>query len=256
MVLDQFFIRDKVPRQFIVAGDSHVEIYRRSKKLFKKTADHENISFLDLDDPFEAVQGDLVHGETGLILNSAFYVFNILDFDTLSYSRKKLKEMVEWRLKRIYPDNIDQYTHYFYRLKHNKILSILFKVDLREKIQRWFPEKYPLIYLGNTTIEVMNHCMSARVCPDFFVEIDRRFSEVVFFKGKSPIYMRKFREGAIEDIAGEIQKTIQFVKENYSLDASTCSIVSRRRDIGELSESLEGIRQLKVTDSAPLILPG
>ena len=131
----------------------------------------------------EEIKRELADKETGLILNSANFIFNILEFEKIPFWEGLRKDLVQWRLQKVFPEDIGLYEHDFFKLDKNKLLSILFKRALKEQLEKTFGENgIQLVYLGNSTIEIMNHLKKLKTGPDFFIEVDKSLSVVVFFE--------------------------------------------------------------------------
>ena len=121
---------------------------------------------------------------------------------------------MEWRLKKVFPENIADYAHDFYKLDKKRIFSVLLRKSLKENIENLFLETgISLTYMGNSTVEMMNRVARLKKdIPHFFIEIDKSLSIVVFLRQSSPFYIRKFRGDQAADIVNEVAKTINFVK--------------------------------------------
>ena len=78
MVIDKYFLFYKKPSQYIFAGEDHIDIYMSENKTLQKIKISENISILDLDvENFKRIKGELAETETGIILNSGYFIFNV-----------------------------------------------------------------------------------------------------------------------------------------------------------------------------------
>lgn len=268
VIIENFFIHYKRPPQFVFAGENYLDIYKYVNRSFQKTHSFDNISIFDLTtEGFTPIAKELSLAgatsgiDTGIILNSNSYIFNILDFEKIPFREGLRKEIVEWRLRKVFPENIDDYNHQYYKLAKNKILSILFKKNQKEKIEKLFAKnQVNLIYMGNSTINNISNTLHRKSSPDFFIEIDRNLFVVVFQKHMIPFYIRKFRGGREGDVVSEIVKTINYIKNNYSHSPRTYTIISNRCDL-----NLEFIKQellgqeiiaLDLKNKDKLFLPG
>ncbi len=218
MDITRFFIHFRKPSQYIYGGEKYLEIYRCEKRADKRVTIFENASLLNLgSDDVDEIKRELQDVETGIILNSGQFIFNIFEFEKIPFREEVRKDLVEWRLQKVFPEDIDQYEHNYYKLARNRILSVLFKKSLKEKLEELFWENgVRLIYMGNSTMEIMNNIRRLRPCPDFFIEIDKSLTMIVFLSGSNPFYIRKFRSSRNADIAAEVIKTVNFVKNSYS----------------------------------------
>jgi hypothetical protein len=242
-------------------GENYIEVYKRVEGNFKKTKTFEDKSIFDLGrydiDEIKRECGDM---ETGIVLNSGYFIFNIFEFDKIPFKEEMRRDLVNWRLQKVFPEEIDLYEHDFFRIDRRKILSVLFKKSLKEKIEKVFDE-YGLrvIYMGNSTVEIINNIGKRKPVPDFFVEIDKGLSVMVFSSQSVPFYIRKFRGNKEADIAREVVKTVNFVKSSYENVPSTYSIicgdsdsafVSVREQLAELN-----MNELKVDVKKKVFIP-
>jgi hypothetical protein len=77
----------------------------------------------------------------------------------------------------------------------------------------------------------LNRLAKLKRPPDFFVEIDDSSCCLVFQYQGLPIYIRKFKSGSRADIAAEISKTAQFVKNNYGCDPRIYCLIDHQEEI-------------------------
>ncbi len=233
VIIDNLFIHYKRPEQYVFAGENYLDIYKYVNKSYQKTQSIENVSIFNPgSDLFKGVSSELAAVDTGIILNSGYYIFNIFDFEKIPFRESLQQEIVEWRLRKVFPENIEEYDHQFFKVSKNKILSILFKKRLKEKIEEYFTTNgLNLIYMGNSTVNIINHVVTQKNAPNFFIEIDRDLFIIVFQDHSIPFYIRKFRNDNETEVVGEIIKTINYVKNSYSQTPHTYSIVSNRSEL-------------------------
>jgi hypothetical protein len=274
VINENFFIHYKRPAQLVFAGENYLDIYKYVNKTFQKTRTFDNAPIFDLTvESFSSAARELsVAGasagagaanaiETGVVLNSAYYIFNILDFEKIPLREGLRKEIVEWRLRKVFPENIDDYNHQYYKLDKNKILSILFKKSLKEKIETLFAQsQVNLTYLGNSTINNIDNVLRQKSSPDFFIEIDSNLFIVVFQKQSLPFYIRKFRSEHEDEAVSEVIKTINYVKNSYAQTPRTYSTISNRcrLNLDAIKQELLGqeIKALDLKNKEKLFLPG
>lgn len=265
MVIDRFFIHYQPPTQYIYWGEKGMDIYKRSDsgKNLKKSNTFANVSLMDItSDEFGVIAKELQSVDTGVVLNSSQFIFNIFEFEKIPFKEGLKRDLVEWRLKKVFPENIDDYAHDYIKLSKHRILSILFKKSLKEKIEDLFAESgVPLIYMGNSTVEILNHLTGKkRLAPDFFIEVDKGLSMAVFLDRGIPYYIRKFRSDQAAGIAGEIVKTINFVKNSYAKVPRSYSIAADPADVDlqfirdELST--QALLPLDMKNKDPMFFPG
>lgn len=265
MVIDRFFIHYKPPAQYIYWGEKGMDIYKPSDsgKNFNKSNTFTNVSLTAVTvDEFAVIAKELQSVDTGVILNSSQFIFNIFEFEKIPFKEGLKKDLVEWRLKKVFPENIADYAHDYFKLSKDRVLSILFKKSLKEKIENLFAESgVPLIYMGNSTVEIMNHLTGKkRLAPDFFIETDKGLSMAVFMDRGVPYYIRKFRSDRAAGIAGEIVKTINFVKNSYAKVPRSYAIAADPADVDlqlirdELST--QALQPLDMKNKDPMFFPG
>jgi hypothetical protein len=221
MVIENFFIYYKKPAQYVYWGENYLDFYGvpGPGKPIKKIKTFDNVSLLDITpSQFQPIAREFPVMDTGVLLNSTHFIFNIFEFDKLPFQENLKKELVEWRLKKVFPENLDEYEHHFYTLKKTRVLSILIKKNIKDKIQQLFQENnIPLIYISNSTIEMINYMAKlGKSAPDFFIEIDKNITIVIFQERGLPYYIRKFRSDHAEDLVDEVIKTSKFVQNSYA----------------------------------------
>jgi hypothetical protein len=262
MVIIDNFIPYKLPSQYVFSGEDYLDIYAYGNRTFKKIRSSNNTSIFTINpEGFKALTQDISQNSIGIILNSGHHIFNILDFDKLPLRRDLQREIIQWRLKKVFPEEISEYDHHFFRLKKNKILSILFKNELKEKIEDLFStNKINLTYMGNSTINIINHLRESKPSIDFFIEIDQDLFIIVFISDSSPIYVRKFRSDQEEEVLDELIKTISYVKESYKKVLRNYLIISNRSniDLDLIDDKIKllDIQPVNLENKNPLFLPG
>lgn len=252
VIIEDIFIHYKQPEQFLFIGENYVDVFKRLNKSFQKTRSIEDISFFNATpEQFGAVVRELAAVDTGIILNSGYYIFNILDFEKIPIRDSLRQEIVEWRLRKVFPENIEEYDHRFFTLNRKKILSILFKNSLKEVVEaRFAANNLVLTYTGNSTVNIMNHVLKEKVSPDFFIEINGNLFIIVFQEQSVPFYIRKFRSTNETEAGAEVLKTINYVKNSYSKTPRTYSLIIGRTDL-----NLDGVKaELSALDIRPLEL--
>ncbi len=284
VIIDNLFIHFKRPRQFVFDGEKYLDVYKMVDKSFQKTRTVEDISIFDIGagegegesegngegsgedvgNGFRDVVRELTahgDGDTGLILNANPFIYNIFDFDRIPIRDETQREIVEWRLRKVFPENIEEYDHRFFKLSRTRVLSVLLKKTLKQKIEELFSaNNIRLTYMGNSTVNYMNNVANLKKSPDFLVEVDRNQFIVIFQSGSQPFYIRKFRGRNESDAAAEIVKTINYVKNSYAQVPHTYSVLSNRSELDfdliryELMQ--QEVRPLELKKKELLFLPG
>jgi len=250
MVIENFFIQYKKPGQYIYWGENYIDIYKASDsdKGFIKSHSFDNVSLSTMTTSgFGDIARVLLQVDTGIIMNSGSLIFNIFEFEKIPWQEGLKRDLVEWRLKKVFPENIADYEHYFFKLDKKRILSVLFKKSLKEHIESLFQDNgLSLTYLGNSTVEIMNRTARLKKdAPDFFIEMDQSLCTTVFLGNGLPYYIRKFRADQAADVVTEATKTITFVKNSYSRVPRTCALMIRRSDIEPHTVS-DGLSKMEI----------
>ena len=220
MGLSDLFLPERLPRQVVYAADRHAEIVTLQNGRIAARRREEGMALAEgSPDAWEKVVARLRPEETGVVFSAAPFVYNFFEFDRLPWKTKALHELVTWRLQKIFPEDIAAYDHRFFQLDKKRVFSILAPLALTEAVERCFrAHGVPLIFIGNSTVEVLARLQAAKPAPDFFIESDRDGCTMVFHNRRSPIYIRKFRSGSGADSVEEIGKTVTFVRNNYGVD--------------------------------------
>lgn len=270
MAITKNFTPFKKPVQFVYAGEKHLEVWSLAKGKYKSTTIIENASLFDMGtEDFSRLKSGLTGGNVnvGLVLNSGNFIFNIFEFEKIPLLDERRRDLIEWRLQKVFPEKIDLYDHQFYTISKSKVLSVLFKRELLDNIEKRFKDNgLELIFIGNSTIQIMNHLWGSKlpiarnVAPDFLLELDGTLTTIVFQYKSVPYYLRKFRCDKDSDLAAEVDRTLNFVKTTYSRQPSSFSIVSNRpKPQLELfkSKMMEvEIRDMSGKTQKPIFLPG
>jgi hypothetical protein len=238
MVIDSYLIHYKRPNQYLYWGEKGVDIYRlteteKKQKFFQKIRSIPNISLLDITyEAFQDIRRDLLNEDTGVLFNSGQFIFNIFEFEKIPFQHNLKKDLVEWRLKKVFPENLDDYAHDFFKLSKKRVLSVLFKKSIKVKIEELFHDNdLPLIFMGNSTIEIINQTAKRKTAaPDFIIETDKSLTMLIFLQNGIPYYFRKFRSGNAEGIISEVAKTVNFVKSSYSKIPTTYTLAADPAD--------------------------
>jgi len=225
MELNKIFIRYRCPEQVIYFGDNTIDLFRINRgKPVKTGSIAGTVSRSGLPSGLREL---LLNVPTGIILNSDHFVFNLLTFEKIPYFRKQRDELVNWRVEKIFPENIHNYIHQSFQFTKNTILSVLVKRDLVRSMEEEVRSLgVNLTYFGNSTIGIINSLRKGDNRPDFFIEADGRTMLGVFFKDGFPVYIRKMRAGRGADTGDEIRRTVGYVEKNYNYRPVTCSVFS------------------------------
>jgi len=233
--VSNFFLPEILPRQVIYAGDRHAEVFvLQNNKIISRARVPGTALAETTAERWTEIAERLQAENTGVIFNAAPFIYNFFEFDKLPWQKKALRELVAWRLQKVFPESIEAYDHRFFQLDKKRVLSILVKKSLPEKMERFFLEKQiPLVYIGNSIMEILIRLLRAKVPPDFFVESDAASCTLVFQKGRSPIYIRKFSSGSIADTVEEISKTVHFVRSHFGIEPRSYWLIDQRDEMAD-----------------------
>lgn len=218
-------MKQLTPGQVIYYGDKKIELFRIKNGVPDKIRSYEREPGGKIF-PIE-MKSDLIGTNTGIILNPGHFVFNLLTFDKIPFRKKFKDDLVNWRVEKLFPENINSYIHQFIQFDRNTILSVLVRNDLIASIESEAEDMgIELIYSGNSTIEIMNSLRNKKDHPDFFIESDGSIILAAFFRGGVPVYIRKMRTGSSIETGSEIFKTVEYVEKNHGYKPRSCSVFS------------------------------
>ncbi len=242
------FNKYSLPNQFIFADNDYLYISQKIKNKFITN----NISYASLnsfssnnfpDEEMSKIRQLLNSNPTGIILNSSFFVFNILKFEKIPFNKKKLTEIVNWRIEKIFPEDQNLYIHQFYVLNSEYILSILIRKETKKSIDDFFFKLgVKQTYFGSSTIELINllygssnpiRSLNNSKKPDFLIEIWGNSATIVFQNKLAPFYIRKFIFQNKEELKSEIEKTVKYIKNSYSLLPKSYCLFKNNSNIEE-----------------------
>jgi hypothetical protein len=214
------FLPERLPRQVVFAGDRQAETFRlRDGRVAGRTLSPGAALAESADDGWAALVAALPAEETGVIFNAAPFIYNFFEFDKLPWQPRALRELVSWRLQKIFPEDIAAYDHRFFPLDKKRVFSILVRRSLLERVEAAFAQKrVPLTYIGNSTMEILARARRAKITPDFIIESDGASCTMVFQSRRSPTYIRKFKSASPADTVEEIGKTVAFVRSQYGIE--------------------------------------
>ncbi|MCU0236910.1 MAG: hypothetical protein MUC72_07480 [Acidobacteria bacterium] len=242
MGLIDLFLPERLPRQFVYAGDRHAETVRlRDGRVDGRSRTDGTALADDGGGDWAGVAGALRAEETGVVFNAAPFIYNFFDFDQLPWQRKGLRELVAWRLQKIFPEDIAAYDHRFFVLDRRRVFSILVRRALLERVEEAFHgQRAPLTYIGNSTMEMLARARRAKTAPDFFLERDSAGCCMVFLSRRAPIYIRKFKSGPVADTVEEIGKTVAFVRNQYGIEPRRYWLLDHQGEDGAVEALLAG----------------
>ncbi len=209
MDIERFFIDYKKPDIYLYINESCLKILNKNEESYKISGFNEFKEIL--------LSLNLTSNSCGIILNSRDFIFNFLDFDKLPVIESKVKEIVEWRLSKIFPENLNNYIHNYISLSKNKILSVLLKKEIHDKLDELLVVKnLKMIDLKNTTLSLLSKLKRNRLSADLLIEVDSLFITMTFLHNRVPFFIRKFEVYERGEIVEEVLKIKTYVENNYS----------------------------------------
>ncbi|HDP95408.1 MAG TPA: hypothetical protein ENN40_08635 [Candidatus Aminicenantes bacterium] len=195
----------------------------------------------------------------GVFLRSDPFIFNIFDFEHLPRGAKKQRELAQWRLEKVFPEDLSNFIHTVLHPGGKRLLSVLLPLRDAGRVEDWFRE-HPasLTFLGNSTLELMNRLWAGGLAgmrkqsPQVMIELDHQLGVAVFQESSRPYYMRKFRCDSEQMFLMEVRKTLEYVKSNYSRTPRSVAFFPGRPKFA-FSNQAEIWRQLNLT---PFAIPG
>ncbi|MEN8152737.1 MAG: hypothetical protein ABFR75_01830 [Acidobacteriota bacterium] len=253
-------IQFKRPSQYIYLGTEVLSVFNINGRKTENIGAIKYNSIEDLKNNDNLnIKKILKNTDSGVILNSGDFVFNLLNFVKIPLRKKLKDEIVEWRVQKVFPENMENYFHEYFQLSSNLIFSILIRKKLKDEIEALFEYfGIELIYFGNSTVEIINNLRRTKKNPDFFIEYEGDLMIVVFMDKGIPYYFRKFRVNNSHEASEEIQKTVEYVKKNYNKIPGTYSVLSVNFNDETLIEELNRNDFIRIGsgNSEYLIIPG
>jgi len=265
MEMKSIFNKYNMPEQYIFAGQDYLYIIKKKNKEFIKNNRIYRISLNNLDvsnldeDTLYDIKAVLGSQPTGIVLNSSYFVFNILKFDKIPSNKKKLGEIVNWRIARIFPEDQSLYIHQYYILNSEYILSVLIRKEIKKTIDEFFHHiGVKQTYLGNSSIELINllydssnplkKIIGSQKTADFFIEIWGNFAIIIFQNNLIPFYIRKFNFLDERELITEIEKNINYINSNYSISTKSYSLFANNSnfDYEIISDNLHNLNLVEI----------
>lgn len=262
VIIEDVFIQFRTPSQYVYCGENYLDVYKKVSNKIQKTRRFENLSISSVEPgDFAAVARELGSVDVGVILNSSPLIFNIFEFEKIPWRKKMRNEVVEWRLRKVFPENIDEYDHQYFQLSRKKVFSMLIRNSLKNRIEELFAaHNLNLTYLGNSTVNIINRLRRFRKKPEFIIEADRNFLTLVFMERGLPYNIRKFRVENEAEAVSEILKTLNYLKNNYAKTPSVFAMVALtpHLDAGGIAQELAGggLRLKNIKNMEQMAIPG
>ncbi len=281
MEIGKLFKKYKLPEQFIYAGADYLYLIKKEKKTYTRIGNYYDYSVnipnqdtgttepdMASNPILDTLRTQLDSKPTGILLNSSFFIMNILRFEKMPFNKKKLDDIVHWRIEKIFPEKLDQYIHHYYKLNTDNILSILIPKETKDRIDNlFFRLGVKQRYMGCSTIEIINSLYrsqsplvfpgSGRQLPDFFVEIWGNAATLVYQNRRTPLYIRKFNFNDIKDLNSEISKTLNYIISTFTLTPALYSVFMNHNEMdpGQIKPDLEAADpvQFPVSDINSLV---
>ncbi len=207
MVLTEHIIGYKMPERILLSGKTFLELYRKEKG--KATIQNRWDGGVVNRDVLQSLFRSTGTGDTGVVLSGDKFIYNILEFDKLPVRFNQKKEMVEWRLSKVFPGDPGEYDHQIVTLDRKSVLSVLLPAVIRQNTESSFQEAdLKEIYIGNSFLEMCN--MFSRSAPNsMMIELGDGYCVVGF--GKPLTYVRKFNSPDLNSVIGELDRTAKHI---------------------------------------------
>jgi hypothetical protein len=231
------------PRQLVFAGDRRAEVFRLRNGRVAGRVPVAGAALAE-GDGWEAVFAALANEETGVVFGASPFIFNVFEFDRLPWRARMLRELVAWRLQKIFPENIEAYDHRWFALDRRRVLSVLVRRALLDGTEGAFRERgIPLTFIGSSTLQILGRALGARPAPDLVIERDGAGCTLAFLQERRPVYIRKFRAASESpaEAGEEIGRTVAFVRGQYGIDARRCWLHDHGGEAAAVEAALQGL---------------
>ncbi len=166
-------------------------------------------------------------GEAALVLPAGHFIFNVFEFDRVPWRARTRAELIDWKLGKVFPENIDFYHHHAAVLARRHVLSILVRRTLIEQCEEAFHRAgLKLTEIAGTTATAAAVLLSSRKCPDLWLEMDGAANLLFSAHRGRPVYIRKFRSGDVAETVAEVVRTTQYIAGNYQVHPATFQLLS------------------------------
>lgn len=153
----------------------------------------------------------------GVLFDPVHFIYNLFEFDHIPFSIKKQRELIEWKLQKVFPEEIGNYIHHFFKISGKTVFSILIKKKTVQRVESFFQNLGKTVtYIGSPTLEIMRRISHGKNGADFFIEISPTVFVLCFQKDRRLFYIRKSKYSSPEMIIEEIQKTCQFISNQFN----------------------------------------
>lgn len=245
------------PRQVVFAGDRHAEVFRLRNGRVAARVPVPGAALAE-GDGWEAVFAALAAEETGVVFGASPFIFNVFEFDRLPWRRQALSELVDWRLQKIFPENIEAYDHRWFTLGRKRVLSVLARRSLLEDTESLFRERsVPLTFVGSSTLQILDRALGAKPAPDLVIERDGAGGTLAFLQEHRPVYVRKFRAASDSpaDAGEEIGRTVAFVRGQYGIAPRRCWVHDHGGEAAAVESALLGLGEEALGGGRLSLLP-
>lgn len=236
MVIDRLFFSYRRPSRYCLIGSGGVDCFQEQRGGARRIHAVQTRGLMKMDEDEGRRLGAVLGNRSwGAVLRSDSFIFNIFDFDHLPVSSARRRELAQWRLQKVFPEDISRFIHRVFHLGGKRLLSVLLPRADAQRVEDWFREhRVPLIFMGNSTVELMNRLWGGILkspgasTPRVLVELDNQLGVAVFQESNRPYFMRKFRCDSEEGFEGEMKKTLAYVKGNYGRSPGSVAFVPGR----------------------------
>lgn len=219
MDLEKWFFPDQVPGQMLYLGEEHsLLLIRAADGKWRESARYPH-TLSDLAS-FSALPG-ASKGPLGLSLSPNPFVFNLFNFESpLPLNPRKRRELIQWRLQRVFPDAADDMIQTCQVFKRRTVLSALVSREIVRSCENHFGDLgYPVTYISCSSIDAVKK--SARFSRQalLILEQEGQLLVVTLVKDGVPLFVRKIRFSQLDELVLALRKTIAFVQEQQGVNA-------------------------------------
>jgi|GEM_PF-2943781 len=233
--LGRRFVHELLPPQCLLLSDSTVTLYQREGRGYRRRDLFRDLNLSTLDSPGgRKLFSRLDEKGLGIVLGPGHFIFNILDFQRLPRRRSKCEEMVDWRLGKVFPDNLEQYIHQYYTFGRKRVFSLLVKGKVHRILQSTLGGRAS--YIGCSTLLSMNYLYHrpwpfSLLTPDLMIQLSEGLVVVSAHHRSVPYYIRKFKSREIRRLQEEIAQVVDFLQKQYDRTVTTYALVNSHPEI-------------------------
>ena len=165
-------------------------------------------------------------------------------------------ELINWQIRKLVPEKLENYYHNFFTLKKNSVFSILIKKETKLKIENMFSSAgIAPVYFGCSTIEFLNGLKKRRIDTDLLIEMNGGQATLVFIEKFRPYYIRKIRFQNEDEAIDGLMKTTGFIDKNYGKKIRNAVFCSANPEKNIINPDRIGNISIKMIHSKDILYP-